>query len=54
MKKTLYKPQTDDVNISVNVYNNESCNNTVAGCNCPDNSYTGCSCTFNGVNGCSC
>jgi hypothetical protein len=31
MKKPLYKPQTDDVDINVNVYGNENCGHN---CNC--------------------
>jgi hypothetical protein len=52
MKKTLYKPQTDDVNISVNVYGNESCNNDFNGCGCTHNNrYNGCG-RHNAVEGC--
>lgn len=46
MKKTLYKPQGSDVDISVNVYNNERCFHDAL---CNDT--VGCS-TGNVVEGC--
>jgi hypothetical protein len=45
-RKPLYKPQVDSVDINVNVYTNEVCDNTTCGnTNCP----SGCE-TNNGCN----
>ncbi|MDR0637254.1 MAG: hypothetical protein LBF87_09295 [Treponema sp.] len=54
VRKPLYKPQTGDVDINVNVYNNESCiDNVVAGCGGgSDNYIAGCGCVDDVVAGC--
>jgi hypothetical protein len=48
VRKPLYKPQVDSVDINVNVYTNEICGNTTCGnTNCPSGCQTndGCGCS---------
>ena len=49
VKKPLYKPQEESVDINVNVYENESCHNTcntAEGCSSGGNFVLMCGCSW--------